>query len=66
MARWLKPRSVCKCGHTGDGLNSEHADRVAEGHGECKVSNCGCFQFTWDGFTPEYMSHMNQHMDDRP
>lgn len=60
---WNKPRSFCKCGHLGDGPNSQHAIRVAEGHGVCKVPECECAQFTWDGFTPEYINNMNQHVD---
>lgn len=49
---FLKPgaKSVCHCGHTGDGLKSQHADRLAAGHGACKVPGCKCEAFTWKAF----------------
>lgn len=60
-ALWHRPRSTCKCGHLGDGPASEHEnDRFEAGHGACKVSTCGCLQFTWAGFTTEFMAHMNR------
>jgi len=45
-----RPKSICTCGHTGDGPNSQHADRYGLGHGACKVEGCNCKQFTWDKF----------------
>jgi len=41
----LGPKSMCRCGHTGDGPNSEHANAIALGHGAC--TQCNCVQFTW-------------------
>jgi hypothetical protein len=49
------PRSVCRCGHTGDGEGSEHSALViglGEGHGSC--SKCGCKKFTWAKWTPNF------------
>ena len=48
-----KPKSICTCGHTGDGPNSQHADRYGIGHGACTVEGCNCKQFTWDRFIEE-------------
>lgn len=51
--QWSGPKSVCLCGHTGDGDESQHDDNeVALGHGECLV--CKCEKFTWVAFLPEY------------
>ena len=47
------PRSICICGHTGDGANSEHYDHlpvdpdVAGGLGSCKVKDCPCQHFIY-------------------
>ncbi len=47
------PKSVCECGHTGDGAGSQHEGGehpywfLAEGHGPCNVEGCKCVQFTW-------------------
>lgn len=52
-----KPKSVCRCGHTGDGQNSDHEATVqglGQGHGACRVSGCGCDKFSWKGFTKEF------------
>lgn len=59
---FVGPKSICSCGHTGDGPNSQHADRYAEGHGECKYDllyPCKCHQFTWVKWTPEFAKHHN-------
>ncbi len=45
-----EPKSICQCGHTGDGPNSEHSDTFQEGHGAC--NECDCVQFTWKELTP--------------
>ena len=45
------PLSLCKCGHTGDGANSQHGDFYQKGHGECTL--CLCSHFHWVGWTPE-------------
>ena len=47
------PMSICTCGHTGDGPNSQHDDRYGIGHGACTVEGCNCKQFTWDRFIEE-------------
>lgn len=52
------PKSVCMCGHTGDGPNSEHYDPVMpkgfegenQGHGHCTVDGCKCGTFVCKGF----------------
>lgn len=41
------PKSLCVCGHTGDGAMSEHAPRFADGHGQCTHPGCDCKQFSW-------------------
>lgn len=53
-----KGKSICMCGHTGDGKDSQHGDpRVGkafipglEGHGACRVRRCPCAKFTWAKF----------------
>lgn len=57
------PKSVCYCGHTGDGANSQHdtAPRSGEGHGECTVATCGCTRFTWKNITPEFAAFLKGH-----
>lgn len=48
------PCSMCACGHTGDGGNSQHeTGGFQQGHGACTVDGCHCIQFTWDGWLPE-------------
>ena len=49
------PCSICECGHTGDGKNSQHKSNIlAEitgsnyGHQSCKM--CDCRQFRWKAF----------------
>ncbi len=42
------PASVCDCGHTGDGGNSQHQDTLQKGHGACL--ECDCAQFSWAGW----------------
>ncbi len=51
---WNAPKSICRCGHPGDGPNSDHAARFAEGHGACRVTGCACPQFTWLRWTTDY------------
>ncbi len=47
-----QPKSMCTCGHTGDGYSSEHASVKigALGHGRCL--RCHCKQFTWSKWLP--------------
>jgi hypothetical protein len=40
--------SICLCGHTGDGKDSDHAGLI--GHGACCVPDCICRKFTWKRF----------------
>jgi hypothetical protein len=51
----VNPKSICTCGHTGDGGNSEHEDSAAiaelQGHGKCKVPGCTCQHFQWKEWT---------------
>ena len=54
------PKSVCVCGHSGDGPLSAHRPRLfAEGHGACHISNCDCLQFTWKGWTEEFQAALD-------
>jgi hypothetical protein len=47
------PKSICKCGHLGDGDRSDHEDLIInKGHGKCKV--CDCKMFVWSRFTPTF------------
>ena len=45
-------KSLCTCGHSGDGKGSVHAGPI--GHGRCEVPNCNCPRFTWRSWTPDY------------
>ena len=57
ITNYLTAKSVCQCGHSGDGLKSEHGDRpYSNGHGACKVPGCNCDQFTWLAWTPAFES----------
>ena len=50
------PASVCGCGHTGDGANSQHLNSaVSAGHGACVVKGCSCVHFRWDRFRLPYI-----------
>ncbi len=52
---FVGPKSICTCGHNGDGVNSQHAGYV--GHGQCMVSKCHCTKFAWEKFQPAF-KHM--------
>lgn len=58
LTSYKGPKSMCICGHTGDGDDSEHADTFSYGHGFCKVPACLCRQFTWKGWTDEFRELM--------
>ena len=45
---------MCTCGHVGDGLNTYHTDTVQPGHGKCKIDDCDCEKFTYDGIVVEW------------
>lgn len=40
-------KSICRCGHTGDGPGSAHTATVQDGHGACRKRGCACAKFTW-------------------
>jgi hypothetical protein len=51
------PKSICTCGHTGDGPDSQHdaSEFGVKGHGPCHVEGCTeCVQFSWAAWTPDY------------
>jgi len=51
------PKSVCTCGHTGDGARSQHSG--FGGHGSCNFDGGACCgQFSWKGWTREYRQFM--------
>ena len=51
------PRGICKCGHKGDGMYSEHNDSLGassvlgDGLGECDALDCPCKEFDFSYFT---------------
>jgi hypothetical protein len=50
------PASICACGHTGDGANSQHLVGVINaGHGRCVAIGCSCGMFRWERFRIPYM-----------
>lgn len=58
VCHWVGPKSMCACGHPGDGDNSAHAGAI--GHGECLLCPAGkCRKFTWGGFYDSYQSAMD-------
>ncbi len=60
------PKSVCTCGHTGDGANSYHADRLlVVGHGYCTHREgtgavCKCQKFAWAGWTEHFKAFLKK------
>ena len=61
MKEYTGPRSLCSCGHLGDGPNSDHgaSDLGTPGHGKC--NKCDCKIFSWNKFTNEYQKHLNEN-----
>jgi len=57
---YQKAKSMCDCGHHGDGPNSDHEDHFQFGHGRCKVSGCDCIQFTWVGWTLPFEEYLER------
>jgi len=55
---FVGPKSICKCGHLGDGIQSDHEDLINVGHGKCKV--CDCKMFIWRGFTLSFSEVMDK------
>ena len=59
MDEYNKPKSICTCGHNGDGPKSKHKDILDnDGGGECKVKGCSCSRFTWANFTEEFEEYI--------
>lgn len=70
------PKSVCICGHTGDGPNSEHGRsygdatdiltveslaKMTDGTGACEHQSCRpCDRFRWAKFTPEFQEALDK------
>lgn len=58
----MGPKSICTCGHTGDGAKAQHTG--FGGHGACFATpldgrnECKCGQFSWKGWTEEYKRWM--------
>ena len=48
------PKSMCYCGHEGDGPDSDHLG--FNGHGPCIY--CDCEQFTWKEWLPEFSEYL--------
>ena len=55
---WRGPKSVCTCGHLGDGSDSDHGP--FDGHGACRVEGCDCQQFTWAGWNEQFQGALDQ------
>ena len=61
--KYDKPKSLCYCGHTGDGPGSDHMG--LNGHGRCVAAAsdsygnpCRCNQFTWKEWLPEFVEYL--------
>jgi len=54
-----KPKSICTCGHSGDGAFTEH--RGTGGHSDCTHPGCTCQLFSWKSFTKQFRLFMHQH-----
>lgn len=63
---WRTPKSMCQCGHTGDGHDSDHGSdsaiisQLSPGHGRCSVKGCGCKHFSFKAFTPEFQKALDE------
>ena len=52
---FVGPKSICKCGHLGDGYPSDHEDsQITKGHGRCRILGCSCERFSWKRFTQSF------------
>jgi hypothetical protein len=50
---FVGPKSICKCGHLGDGEGGDHEDGILlKGHGRCKI--CDCKMFEWKKFVSSF------------
>ena len=56
----LQPKSVCTCGHLGDGARSQHTG--FGGHGSCIFDGGSCCEkFTWKAWHPDYVVYMKSN-----
>ncbi|RPI56246.1 MAG: hypothetical protein EHM49_00725 [Deltaproteobacteria bacterium] len=55
-----KGKSICTCGHLGDGSPSSHITGLdgQPGHGACRVRGCLCEKFTWADYSDEYKEYL--------
>ena len=60
---FLEPRSICTCGHTGDGPNSQHDNTFIPGSGKCLVDGCGCNRFTWKNFNKKFERFLSRRKE---
>lgn len=56
---YVGPKSVCSCGHPGDGagMSKDYQTSLHEGlfgHGECMVNDCKCQKFQFKSFLPQF------------
>ena len=57
---FVGPKSICQCGHLGDGYTSDHEDGgLTKGHGKCMILGCSCERFSWKRFTPSFIEVMD-------
>lgn len=64
---WAGPRSICTCGHLGDGRDSDHAPHFPgsmDGHGPCRVKGCKCKHFTWQSWSAEFSNALDALSED--
>lgn len=55
----LAPKSICTCGHLGDGARSQHIG--FGGHGSCIFDGDACCnKFSWKKWHPEYVAYMKE------
>jgi len=55
--KYKLPRGICRCGHTGDGPLSDHADiGRGEGMGPCSACDCDCIEFFFERYT-DFFAH---------
>jgi len=53
------PKSLCQCGHRGDGPVSMHRDlHMGEGKGPCIAKGCRCQQFVWKKFRTDFKAFL--------
>jgi hypothetical protein len=63
VADWRGPKSICACGHVGDGRESQHEGTVPglvdNGHGRCLEGGCPCTRFTFKRWTGAFRAALN-------